>query len=48
MAILFKTTISEDKAFSRIEQLLNSGVEYDGYFSVADDTGETPLPWGPP
>jgi len=47
MAILFKTTISEDKAFSRIEQLLNSGVEYDGYFSIADDTGETPLPWGP-
>ena len=48
MAILFKTTISEDKAFSRIEQLLNSGVEYDGYFSVADDTGETPLPGDPP
>lgn len=47
MAILFKTTISEDNAFSRIEQLLNSGIEYDGYFSVADDTGETPLPWGP-
>lgn len=47
MAILFKTTISEDKAFSRIEHLLNSGIEYDGYFSIADDTGETPLPWGP-
>ncbi|QYA08725.1 hypothetical protein [Agrobacterium larrymoorei] len=47
MAILFKTTISEDKAFSRIEHLLNSGIDYDGYFSVADDTGETPLPWGP-
>lgn len=47
MAILFKTTISEDNAFSRIEQLLNSDTEYDGYLSVADDTGEAPLPWGP-
>lgn len=47
MAILFKTTISEDNAFSRIEQLLNSGIEYDGYLSVADDSGETPVPWGP-
>ncbi|WP_296081715.1 hypothetical protein [uncultured Agrobacterium sp.] len=47
MAILFKTTISEDNAFSRIEELLNSDTEYDGYLSVADDTGEAPLPWGP-
>lgn len=47
MAILFKTTISEDAAFARIEETLNSGVEYDGYFSVADDDGEIPLPWGP-
>ncbi|KXG84230.1 hypothetical protein [Agrobacterium bohemicum] len=47
MTILFKTTITEDKAFSKIEEALNTGQEYDGYFSIADDDGETPLPWGP-
>ncbi|WP_312808126.1 hypothetical protein [Agrobacterium cavarae] len=47
MTILFKTTITEDKAFAKIEEALNTGREYDGYFSVADDDGETPLSWGP-
>ncbi len=47
MTILFKTTIAEDKAFAKIEEALNTGREYDGYFSVADDDGETPLSWGP-
>ena len=47
MTILFKTTITEDKAFAEIEAALNTGREYDGYFSVADDDGETPLSWGP-
>ncbi len=47
MAILFKTTITEDQAFAKIEAALNTGREYDGYFSVADDDGETPLSWGP-
>ena len=47
MTILFKTTITEDQAFAKIEEALNTGREYDGYFSVADDDGETPLSWGP-
>lgn len=47
MAILFKTTISEDTAFARIEEALHSGLGYDGYFIVADENSETPLPWGP-
>ncbi len=47
MTILFKTTITEDKAFAKIEAALDTGREYDGYFSVADDDGETPLSWGP-
>ncbi|UHS59990.1 hypothetical protein [Agrobacterium vaccinii] len=47
MTILFKTTITEDKAFAKIEEALNTGREYDGYFSLADDEGETPLSWGP-
>lgn len=47
MTILFKTTITEDQAFAKIDAALNTGREYDGYFSVADDDGETPLSWGP-
>ncbi len=47
MTILFKTTITEDQAFAKIEAALNTGREYDGYFSVADDDSETPLSWGP-
>lgn len=48
MAILFKTTITEDQAFAKIEAALDTGREYDGYFSVSDDDGETPLSWDPP
>ncbi|XUY30228.1 hypothetical protein RMR21_023995 (plasmid) [Agrobacterium sp. rho-8.1] len=47
MAILFKTTITEDQAFAKIEAALDTGRDYDGYFSVADDDAETPLSWGP-
>ncbi|WP_320188931.1 hypothetical protein RMS29_015415 [Agrobacterium rosae] len=47
MTILFKSTLTEDKAFAKIEEALNTDREYDGYFSVADDDGETPLSWGP-
>lgn len=47
MTILFKTTITEDQAFAKIAAALDTGREYDGNFSVADDDSETPLSWGP-
>lgn len=47
MAILFKTTISENSAFAMIEQALSGAYQYDGYFNVASDEGEKALSWGP-
>ncbi|WP_179877572.1 hypothetical protein [Rhizobium anhuiense] len=34
MAILFKTTISENSAFEMIEQALSGAYQYDGYLNV--------------
>ena len=47
MTILFKTTLAEVTAFAKIEVSLNTCRDYDGYFDVADDDGETRLSWGP-
>jgi hypothetical protein len=47
MAILFKTTISENSAFEVIKQALTSGQPYDGYFNAVSDAGETTFPWSP-
>jgi hypothetical protein len=47
MAILFKTAINENTAFEMIEQALTGAYQYDGYFNVVSDAGETALSWGP-
>ncbi|MBO9195320.1 hypothetical protein J5277_14525 [Rhizobium sp. 16-449-1b] len=47
MAILFKTTISENSAFAMIDQALASRLQYDGYFNAVSDAGETTLSWAP-
>lgn len=47
MAILFKTTISENSAFEMIERSLSGAYQYDGYLNVVSDVGETALSWGP-
>ena len=47
MAILFKTTISENTAFEMIERSLSGVYQYDGYLNVVSDAGETALSWGP-
>lgn len=43
MAILFKTTISENTAFETIERSLSGAYQYDGYLNVVSDAGETAL-----
>lgn len=47
MAILFKSTISENAAFEVIEQAITSGRPCDGYFNAVSDAGETTLVWSP-
>ncbi len=47
MAILFKSTITENSAFATIDAVLASGDPYDGYFNAVSDAGETTLSWAP-
>ena len=41
MAILFKTTTSENPAFAMTDQALASRLQYDGYFNAVSDADET-------